>query len=522
MFLRRFTLRARILAALTVVTLSLAGLGAWGVLANRVGQAQVSQLLDETQQGHTRVMALRDAVASTLRFEAQAMAIGASNTVETERLIGQWREALARVKAAGGAIAQAHAGHDGLAKAVAATARDAQAYAEAIGPILQKLQAATTDSAAALAYAGQAQAQVEAFSRAADQLVQLQRSLQDERRAGLAAQATFVSMLRLGFVGLALAVVLPLLWLTLQSVCRPIEHAARVAERIAGGDLSDDEPVHGQDEAARLLRSIHTMRTSLRGLVGQVRQSAESIHLASSEVASGNLDLSQRTEHTAGSLQQAAGAIEQLAGAVGQSADTARQVNQLAGSASEVARRGGEVVSRVVATMDSIHGSSRKIADIIGTIDGIAFQTNILALNAAVEAARAGEQGRGFAVVAGEVRSLAQRSATAAREIKTLIGSSVDEVEAGARLVGEAGTTMTEIVASVQRVSDLIGEISHASQEQRHGIGEVNGSVAQLDQMTQQNAALVEQSSAAAESLKGQAQALAALVSRFRLEGAAT
>jgi methyl-accepting chemotaxis protein len=248
-----------------------------------------------------------------------------------------------------------------------------------------------------------------------------------------------------------------------------------------------------------------------------VRQSAESIQVASAEVASGNTDLSQRTEQAASNLQQTAGSVEQLTSSVRQSADAAAQANQLASSASAVAQRGGQVVSQVVSTMDEINTSSKRIADIIGTIDGIAFQTNILALNAAVEAARAGEQGRGFAVVASEVRSLAQRSAEAAREIKTLIGTSVDKVETGARLVQDAGSTMNEIVASVQRVTDVIGEITAAATEQSGGIAQVNSAIGSLDQMTQQNAALVEESAAAAESLRDQAQRLNGVVATFNL-----
>jgi methyl-accepting chemotaxis protein len=305
------------------------------------------------------------------------------------------------------------------------------------------------------------------------------------------------------------------------SIVRPIRQARALAQAIAGGDLTQHIDVQGRDEAAELLQALQAMQQSLARLVGQVRESSESIQTASAEVASGNQDLSQRTEQAAGSLQQTASAMEQLTGTVRQSADAAAQANQLAASASQVASRGGAVVGQVVSTMDDINTSSKKIADIIGVIDGIAFQTNILALNAAVEAARAGEQGRGFAVVAGEVRSLAQRSAEAAREIKTLIGSSVDKVETGARLVQDAGSTMSEIVASVQRVSDIIGEITAATAEQSGGIGQINGSVNQLDQMTQQNAALVEQSAAAAESMKQQAHMLAEVVSAFRVEAAA-
>ncbi|MBC7995294.1 MAG: cache domain-containing protein, partial [Rhizobacter sp.] len=269
--------------------------------------------------------------------------------------------------------------------------------------------------------------------------------------------------------------------------------------------------------AGSLLDGLGQMVESLRRTVSQVRQSTDSISTASSEIATGNQDLSARTEQTASNLQQAASSMEQLTGTVKQSADSARQANQLAASAAEVAARGGNVVSQVVTTMNEINASSKKISDIIGVIDGIAFQTNILALNAAVEAARAGEQGRGFAVVASEVRSLAQRSAQAAKEIKGLIGASVDKVEVGSRLVADAGATMTEIVGSVQRVSDIIGEISAASSEQSDGIGQINAAVLQLDQMTQQNAALVEESAAAAESLKQQAGTLAHAVGAFRL-----
>ncbi len=283
---------------------------------------------------------------------------------------------------------------------------------------------------------------------------------------------------------------------------------------VAGGNLAVEL---GDAPQGSLLDGLKRMVDSMRTTLLQVRSSTDSIGTASSEIATGNQDLSARTEQTASNLQQAASSMEQLTGTVKQSADSARQANQLANSAAEVAARGGVVVSQVVATMDDINTSSKKIADIIGVIDGIAFQTNILALNAAVEAARAGEQGRGFAVVASEVRSLAQRSAEAAKEIKGLIGASVEKVEGGSRLVADAGQTMTEIVGSVKRVSDIIAEITAAATEQSQGIGEVNNSVTQLDQMTQQNAALVEESAAAAESLREQAARLATVVGTFRL-----
>ncbi len=294
------------------------------------------------------------------------------------------------------------------------------------------------------------------------------------------------------------------------------EYARQVMQQMAQGDLAQQIQVApGADQS--LLAAVRDTAQGLKAIVSEVRNGTDSMTVASREIAAGNQDLSTRTEKQAGSLEQTASNMQQLTETVRQSADAASQANQLAGSAATVARRGGEVVGQVVSTMDEITASSRKIGDIIGVIDGIAFQTNILALNAAVEAARAGEQGRGFAVVAGEVRSLAQRSAEAAREIKSLIGASVERVESGSRLVQDAGATMDEIVASVQRVSDIISEITAASAEQSQGIGQVNQSVLQLDQMTQQNAALVEEAAAAANSLEQQARTLQTAVSTFRL-----
>ncbi|WP_310388680.1 methyl-accepting chemotaxis protein [Roseateles sp.] len=284
-----------------------------------------------------------------------------------------------------------------------------------------------------------------------------------------------------------------------------------------GGDLTQRLPEHGKDEIARIATAFNLFAKKIQDILLDVRAASNSITTASSEIALGAQDLSQRTEQTAANLEEAASSMETLTSTVRQTADAAQTANQLASSASAAAAKGGGVVSQVVTTMDEINTSSKKISDIIGVIDGIAFQTNILALNAAVEAARAGEQGRGFAVVASEVRSLAQRSAEAAKEIKGLIGASVDRVEVGTRLVEEAGHSMNDIVASVQRVTDIIGEITAASTEQSDGIGQVNGAVVQLDKMTQQNAALVEESAAAAESLKDQAQRLTEVVSVFKL-----
>ena len=305
-------------------------------------------------------------------------------------------------------------------------------------------------------------------------------------------------------------------WLV-RSITQPLQRAVAMADAIAAGDLTQEVQDPRKDEFGHLLRSLGGMVAKLRGVVAEVRAGVDSVSTASHEIATGNHDLSERTEQTASNLQQAAASMEQLTSTVSQAADTARQANQLAITAAQAATRGGEVVAQVITTMQHISTSSKRIADIISTIDGIAFQTNILALNAAVEAARAGEQGRGFAVVASEVRSLAQRSADAAKEIKALIGASVQTVEAGTQQVTQAGETMGEIVSSVGRVSDLIGEISAASSEQRDGIAQVNQSVNHLDQMTQQNAALVEQSAAAASGLRDQALHLAGVVSVFNV-----
>ena len=306
-----------------------------------------------------------------------------------------------------------------------------------------------------------------------------------------------------------------------RSITGPIQASVKVAETVATGDLSAHIDVAGNDEAAQLQQALHRMNGRLREIVGEVRNSSDHIATGSTQIAIGNADLSQRTEEQASNLQQTAAAMDELTSTVQNNADTAQQASQLASAASTAAIRGGEVFGQVIATMQDISASSKQIADIIGVIDGIAFQTNILALNAAVEAARAGEQGRGFAVVAGEVRSLAQRSAGAAKEIKTLIGNSVDKVEGGSRLVDDAGRSMDDIVAQVRRVSELIGEISNATAEQSSGIGQVSTAVTQLDQVTQQNAALVEESAAAAESLKHQAGRLAEVVSVFKVQAGA-
>ncbi|MGC4242712.1 MAG: methyl-accepting chemotaxis protein [Herbaspirillum sp.] len=353
------------------------------------------------------------------------------------------------------------------------------------------------------------------------QLMDLQRTVGRELHEQ--AQQRYQTLLVVMGVAMAAGLFVALLMgvLLVRAISRPLQRAVTVAQAVAAGDLTQQIDVQSQDETGQLMQALRQMNDNLQGIVGQVRLSTDTIATASSEIAHGNLDLSSRTEQQAGALEETASAMEQLTSTVRHNADSAQQAKELAHSASEVAVRGGEVVRQVVDTMSSINQSSSKIVDIISVIDGIAFQTNILALNAAVEAARAGEQGRGFAVVASEVRSLAQRSAAAAKEIKVLIDDSVTRVGTGSALVAQAGQTIDEVVRSVQRVSEVVTDISAAGQEQSQGIEEVNNAITQMDETTQQNAALVEQAAAAAQSMQEQAARLSEAVSVFRLGGTA-
>jgi len=352
---------------------------------------------------------------------------------------------------------------------------------------------------------------------AVSDLINIENKQSDQ--SALDAEAEY-NKARLLMVVLSLAAVLGgavIAWLLTRSITVPMNIAVQVAQTVAGGDLSSAIDVNSRDETGQLLHALKGMNDSLVKIVGEVRNGTDTIATASSQIATGNLDLSSRTEQQAGSLEETASSLEELTSTVRQNADNAHQANTLAAAASEVAVKGGAMVGQVVETMTSINESSKKIVDIIGVIDGIAFQTNILALNAAVEAARAGEQGRGFAVVASEVRNLAQRSAQAAKEVKHLIDDSVVKVSAGTQLVDQAGSTMHEIVSSVRRVSDIISEITAASSEQTTGIEQINLAVNQMDQVTQQNAALVEEAAAAAASMQEQAATLAQVVGVFKL-----
>jgi methyl-accepting chemotaxis protein I, serine sensor receptor len=342
-----------------------------------------------------------------------------------------------------------------------------------------------------------------------------------DQQASAQSNISLMTTLIIAFTVFALLLVVGIRFALRGLIVQPLNDATACFERIASGDLSETIEVFSRNEIGRLFAGIKRMQESMATMVKAVHSSTESIDTGAREIAMGNTDLSQRTEQQAASLQETASSMEQLTGTVRQNAENARQASQLAVNASDIATRGGDVVSQVVTTMQDIATSSNKVVDIIGVIEGIAFQTNILALNAAVEAARAGEQGRGFAVVAGEVRSLAQRSASAAKEIKELIGDSVDKVQSGSALVGRAGTTMDEIVQAVRRVTDIMGEISAASEEQSGGIEQVNRAVVQMDEVTQQNAALVEQAAAAAASLEDQTKQLQAVVSGWKVAGGA-
>ena len=479
--------------------------------ANNAAQAEIEQL--------------QDRVVSSTRWRgmvetAVTMSVGGAITTDAD-LASQYEE---KVKALSGRMSKLF----GEIKE-SSTLDDDKKALEKVGAARQPVLASigktrelrtAGDAAATKVYVDQTfLPAIATYLAAIDEFVALQVQHSNEAKARAVAKEArsdavgVVAVLILLALGVLSAIVL------VRSITQPLQRAVKVADAIAAGDLTQDLLDNRGDEFGDLLRSLSTMVGKLRGVVSEVRMGVDSVSHASGEIAAGNQNLSERTEQTASNLQQAAASMEELTSTVTQSADTARQANQLAATAAQAAVRGGEVVAQVVTSMQNINDASRKIADIIGTIDGIAFQTNILALNAAVEAARAGEQGRGFAVVASEVRSLAQRSAQAAKEIKTLIGASAQTVESGTQQVAQAGEAMGEIVSSVRRVSDLIGEISASSGEQRDGINQVNQAVTHLDQMTQQNAALVEESAAAAAGLREQSQRLSEVVSVFNVGG---
>jgi methyl-accepting chemotaxis protein len=510
-----FSIRSRLLIAGAAAVLGAAALAALAVVSSQRGAAAIEEIVDAEMKPLMAAQRI-DSSLSAVRYRAAGVLLDHFPVPGTATHLKDTRQVIAT----NWAIVAAQTGKDEAQAGTLAALRDGYPRLTAVLDALEKAYAAgdknKLDDILQSDWAQLHKAFVKPLS--------LLEASQETASAATIASARSASRERttaaLALAAVMIVAVTLVMTLTARSVVRALRSAVQGARAIAGGDLSVRFDPQRRDEVGELFGALGEMQSSLARLVGGIRETAGNIQVASSEVATGNADLSQRTEQTASSLQQTASSIEQLTGTVQQTADSARTANQLAGSATEVARQGGEIVSRVVATMEEINTSSRRIGDIIGTIDGIAFQTNILALNAAVEAARAGEQGRGFAVVASEVRSLAQRSAQAAREIKTLISASVEKVDGGSRLVAEAGQTMGQIVEQVQRVTDLVAEITHGAQEQNSGIGQVNQAVSQLDQMTQQNAALVEQSAAAAESLRSQATQLAAAVAVFRVEPA--
>ena len=513
--MRRFTIRVRMIGAIGVVLALLGLLGGAGML----GMFRIHGLSqDFIHQPHAAVKLLGQlrGEMGAIRQHEKDMIIHYERPESVQAAHGRWQAALDRAKAVTDGFKGVWQGEE-LAE-VQALAQQLDAYRDQFAHVARQLESGGYDTATiANRMSGKA---VEQFEGANKTLEALDKRLAGEVEAAIARADSVTGQTKWLFglaVLITVVVVVPLTLLNMVSICRPLVAARAQAQAIAGGDLSQRVQVEGSDEAADLQRALVEMQEALGALVSQVRDASGSIATASQEIATGNQDLSARTEQTASNAQEAVAALAQLTATVQQTASSSQVANQLVASASGIATRGGRVVEQAVNSMHEISASSRKIGDIIGLIDSIAFQTNILALNAAVEAARAGEQGRGFAVVASEVRNLAQRSASAASEIKGLIGSSVTAIDGGVRHVEDTGKAMHEIVASVQRVTDIIGEINSAATEQAAGIGQTNGSVGEIDRMTQQNAALVEQSAAAAESLREQAARLSQVVRQFQL-----
>ncbi|MDO9133585.1 MAG: methyl-accepting chemotaxis protein [Hydrogenophaga sp.] len=516
--MRQFSIRTRMMGAIGVVLVLLTmigGAGLWGM--NRLHDLSV-EFVDHAFEETLTLSRLQVALGDMGRYEKD-MIIGYEKPEEVAKAKTQWQGAR---DAALAQMDRMLVGGEDDDNAIVREMKDQlTAYTNAVEPVTRQLADNGYDTATvANRMLGRAHEQYAAILvnlKRVEAVLKVEAATLQQEEKDTNAQTLMIFGVA---VALAALIVVPTTLSNMQSICQPLDEAQRLATAISNGDLTQTVHVVGKDELAALMQALGGMQASLSRIVGEVRNSTDSIGTASEEIASGNQDLSARTEQAASNLQQTAASIDQINSTVRQSADSARQATLMAVANAEVAVRGGQVVSQVVTTMNEINQSSQKIGDIIGVIDGIAFQTNILALNAAVEAARAGEQGRGFAVVAAEVRSLAQRSAQAAKEIKVLIEASVGKVETGSRLVTQAGSTISEIVANAEKVSAFISDITTAAQEQSQGIGQVNAAVSQLDQMTQQNAALVEESAAAAESLKDQASRLAEVVRVFRLSSA--
>ncbi len=513
---RTLSIRTRLYFATVFSLLLLVAVGGLGYGGLASTRDTVSRLFNQQVQVLNDISGVRTTLGEARRLEKDII-LNFNNSVESARLRGLWTAAVGSLNAELTALRQRTQGNAQFTEAIDKTLAEVKKYQDGVAPVLEKIEFAQLDGAGGAAYADQLKSHMESADQLLTGLVVEARQEMDQGRAAVEARASGLSLIMAIAVLLALVIVLPLTIFTVRSITASLRQARDLASRIASGDLAHDVVPRSHDELGQLVLEMGRMQAALRSLVHQVQDAASNISTASAEIANGNLDLSQRTEQTAANLQEVAASMDILTNTVQHNAEASRSASASAGEAGAVAGRGGEVVGQVVSTMQQITESSRKIADITSVIDSIAFQTNILALNAAVEAARAGEQGRGFAVVASEVRSLAGRSAEAAKEIKALIGASVGRVEDGARLVGEAGQTMTEIVGSVRRVSDVIGEISASAAEERDNIEQIGQAVRTLDQMTQQNAALVEQSAAAAQSLREQAASLSEAAAQFHL-----
>jgi methyl-accepting chemotaxis protein len=513
-FMRRFSIRVRMYGAVIMVAALLAALGGAGLWGLSRLSALDHRFVTDTYRSTVSLTSLRMAISDVRRFEKD-MLLAYDKPEVVGSFLPRWAQALDNARRLAKDLADPDSPR---ADSIRKIEQSLATYAERTPSILKNVHAGGYDTAAvADKMLSRAKTVIQEAEDEIDRmLVQLAADAEQSQKARAEATSRIQALFAVAVL-LSIAVVMPSTLLNSRSICQPLEQARSLADAIAASNLSSRVEASGADETTAMLRSLDHMQASLSTVVGQVRASAESVQVASAEVASGNADLSQRTERAAANIQETASSMEELTTKVKQSAEAAAQANQLVSSAFEAAQRGGSVVQQVVQNMEDISLSSRKIAEITAVIDSIAFQTNILALNAAVEAARAGEQGRGFAVVAGEVRGLAHNSAEAAKQIKKLIETSVDKVASGSKLVGDAGSTMNDILSSVQRVSGIIGKITASAVQQSEQIGQINGSVSQLDQMTQQNAALVEQSTAAAASLSEQATRLTEVVSTFRL-----
>ena len=514
--LRSYTIRTRLYALAFLAIAALFVTGGYGLYSLAQAKANLSHYVDNDVESLTQLAGVRAGVGNLRRYEKDSL-INLVDAKTVEKYRADWTETYDKVAQGLGVIEKLDIPDDvrKLPAEMLAALRDYRGGYTGIADRI--LKGEFPDTATANMSMEPLKAPVRAMDKTLATMTELIDRHSAEQVVALAANERSIRFSLALVMALAVLIIGSYTFFNIRSILQPLQGAVDHAERIAGHDLSQPVAVDGIDETAAMMRGVQAMQRSLAGVVSGVRGATDSIATASAEVAAGAQDLSMRTEQAASNLEETASAMEQLTASVRHNADSARQANQLARDASTVAQRGGSVVDDVVSTMGKISASSVKISDIISVIDGIAFQTNILALNAAVEAARAGEQGRGFAVVASEVRSLAGRSAEAAKEIKNLITVSGANVDSGAALVQRAGETMREIVSAIERVSGIVGEISNASTEQSTGISQVGQAIANLDQMTQQNAALVEQSAAAAQSLQHQADELAKSVAIFKL-----